>query len=255
MASLSEPGSLAQPDSLTARTQDREIHERYMPLVRRIAMRTIRTLPSSLTLDDIISAGWVGMSEALQRRTEDMDDEHFEAYASYRVRGAILDYLRMLDPLSRKLRNASRRITDAIHELTAELGRAPREEEIAEQLGLSLDAYQSLLTEISDAGFARLELSSLGEPTAREPSPEALVSRSEIVENVAQAVQALPERLQLVLGLHYQEECSLREIGEILGVTESRACQLHAEAVHLIRARLEGLNPNAMRRRRAASRV
>src|SRR3954468_14754229 len=130
-----------------------------MPLLLHIAMRTIRTLPASLTFDDILSAGWVGMAEALQRRTAEMQDEHFEAYASYRVRGAILDYLRVLDPLSRKLRGASRRITEAVSELTNRLSRAPNEDEIAAELGLSLSAYQELLTEISDAGLARLELS------------------------------------------------------------------------------------------------
>ena len=143
---------------------DRELYDRYMPLVRRIAMRTVRTLPSSLTFDDILSAGWVGMAEALQRRTGEMEEEHFEAYASYRVRGAILDYLRVLDPLSRKLRGASRRITDAASDLTQRLGRTPNEDEMAGELGLSLPAYQELLTEISDAGFARLEISSIAEP-------------------------------------------------------------------------------------------
>lgn len=223
-----------------------------MPLVRRIAMRTIRSLPPTLTFDDIVSAGWVGMAEALQRRTEGMDDDHFEAYASYRVRGAILDYLRMLDPLSRKLRGASRRITSAINELTQRLSRLPSEDEVAAELGLSLSAYQDLLTEISDAGFARLELTSASEPADRDPSPESLASRGEIVENVTRAVDELPERLQLVLGLHYQEECSLREIGEILGVTESRVCQLHSEAVHLIRARLEGTSVRALKRKARA---
>jgi RNA polymerase sigma factor FliA len=218
---------------------DRELYDRYMPLVRRIAMRTIRTLPSSLTFDDILSAGWVGMAEALQRRTEEMQEEHFEAYASYRVRGAILDYLRVLDPLSRKLRGASRRITDAASELTQRLGRTPNEDEMASELGLALPAYQELLTEISDAGFARLELSAAAEPADHDPSPELQTSRAEIVTSIARAIDELPERLRLVLGLHYQEECSLREIGEVLGVTESRVCQLHAEAVHLIRARLE----------------
>src|SRR5688572_1421708 len=92
---------------------ERAAYERYMPLVRRIAMRTARTMPRSVTIDDLISAGWVGMAEALGRRAAEMDEQHFEAYASYRVRGAILDYLRMLDPLTRKLRGASRRITDA----------------------------------------------------------------------------------------------------------------------------------------------
>ncbi len=225
-----------------------------MPLVRRIAMRTIRSLPASLTFDDILSAGWVGMAEALQRRTGQMEEEHFEAYASYRVRGAILDYLRALDPLSRKLRGASRRITDAVSDLTNRCGRSPNEDEIAGELGLSLPAYQSLLSEISEAGFARLEISSISEPASQDPSPEATTLQAQVVESVSLAIDQLPERLRLVLALHYQDECSLREIGEVLGVTESRVCQLHAEAVHLIRARLEnrprrvdGLNVGASR--------
>lgn len=222
------------------RAQDRQLYERYMPLVRRIAMRTIRTLPSSITFDDILSAGWVGMAEALQRRADGMEDEHFEAYASYRVRGAILDYLRALDPLSRKLRGASRRITTAASDLTQRLGRMPSEEEVAAELGLSLSAYQDLLGEISEAGFARLELGSIAEPAALDPSPEATTVRAELQSTVVAAIDELPERLRLVLSLHYQEECSLREIGEVLGVTESRVCQLHSEAVHLIRARVEG---------------
>lgn len=239
----SEIVSLAEPSATRPardRAQDQKLYERYTPLVRRIAMRTIRALPSSITFDDILSAGWVGMAEALQRRAEGMQDEHFEAYASYRVRGAILDYLRVLDPLSRKLRGASRRISTAAAELTQRLGRMPTEEEVAGELGLSLPAYQELLGEISDAGFARLELGAGGEPMAAEPSPEARAARVELQSSIVDAIEELPERLQLVLSLHYQEECSLREIGEVLGVTESRVCQLHSEAVHLIRARIQG---------------
>ena len=86
----------------------KEVYEKYLPIVRRIAMRTVRSLPPSVTIDDVISAGWLGMVEALGRRTPDMTDDHFEAFASYRVRGAILDHLRMLDPMSRKLRDAPR---------------------------------------------------------------------------------------------------------------------------------------------------
>lgn len=232
---------LAVPVSHPAQSPpaERAAYERYMPLVRRIAMRTARTMPPSVTLDDLISAGWVGMAEALRRRSADMDEQHFEAYASYRVRGAILDYLRMLDPLTRKLRGASRRITDAAATLGGRLGRAPSEDEMADELGVSLDDYHQLLTEISEAGFARLDLSAATDTPSEDMTPEVQASRSELVELVARAIDELPERLRLVLGLHYQEDCTLREIGVILGVTESRACQLHAEAVHLIRARIE----------------
>lgn len=212
--------------------------ERYMPLVRRIAMKAVRSLPSSITLDDVLSVGWVGMASALQRRTPDMSEDHFEAYASHRVRGAILDYLRSLDPLSRKLRGASRKITLVMSQLGARFKRPPTSEEIAAELGLTLDQYYSTLADISDVGLARLELGGR-EPESYDPTPEAVASHNEMITAVSEAIQQLPERLQLVLGLHYQEDCSFREVGEVLGVTESRACQLHSEAVHRIRARLE----------------
>jgi RNA polymerase sigma factor FliA len=209
-----------------------------MPLVRRIAMKAARSLPSEISLDDILGVGWVGLGAALQRRTPEMNDEQFEAYASHRVRGAILDYLRSLDPLSRKLRGASRKITEAIAMLSTRMGRTPSSEEVAGELGMPLDEYFSLLSEISDLGLARLEAGGL-EPASQEASPESLATRSELVEATAHAIEQLPEKLQLVLALRYQEECSLREVGEVLGITESRACQLHSEAVHRIRAHLQ----------------
>jgi RNA polymerase sigma factor for flagellar operon FliA len=208
-------------------------------------MKTIRSLPSSVTLDDLLSAGWIGLAEALRRRTASMDEEQFEAYASHRVQGAILDYLRSLDPLSRKLRGASRRITEVTADLTRRCGRAPEEEEIAADLGLPLEEYHQLLTKIADAGLARLELTDSIQDHAAASSPEHLTSQRELVEQVAEAIDALPERLRTVLGLHYQEDCSFREIGEVLGVTESRACQLHTEAVHRIRARMGGSSGRA----------
>jgi len=216
---------------------EQKLYERYMPLVRRIAMRVVRTLPANVTLDELLSAGWLGLSEALTRRTPAMNEEQFEAYASHRVRGAILDHLRMLDPLSRKLRGASRRITEATAQLGTRLGRAPTEEEIAAELGVSLAEYQKLLGEIANGGLARLEVTSDG--PVQDTTPEVLAEKREMVDHVALALESLPERLKLVVGLHYQEECTFREIGEILGVTESRVCQLHAEAIHRVRAKLE----------------
>ena len=215
------------------------LYERYTPLVRRIAMKTVRSLPSSVTLDDLLSAGWIGLAEALQRRTNGMDEEQFEAYASHRVQGAILDYLRSLDPLSRKLRGASRRISDTTAELSSRLGRAPEEEEIAADLGLSLETYHQLLMQIAEAGLARLELTENSGWAPEQSSPESLATERELVDRVAVAIDELPERLRTVLGLYYQEDCSFREIGEVLGVTESRACQLHTEAVHRIRAKMK----------------
>jgi RNA polymerase sigma factor for flagellar operon FliA len=169
-----------------------------------------------------------------------MDEEQFEAYASHRVQGAILDYLRSLDPLTRKLRGASRRISEVTAELASRLGRAPDEEEIAGELGLPLDTYHQMLMQIAEAGLARLELTDDSGWLAEQASPEALATEHELTDQVAAAIDELPERLRTVLGLYYQEECSFREIGAILGVTESRACQLHTEAVHRIRGRIKG---------------
>lgn len=238
----SYPGAMlvaTSNDQRLHQAAEQQVYERYMPLVRRIAMKALRTLPASVTLDDLLSVGWMGLAEALSRRTPQMDEEQFEAYASHRVRGAILDYLRMLDPLSRKLRGASRRITEATARLTARFGRAPEEEELAAELGLKVPEYHQLLSDISDAGFARLELTELVDLPFDTPSPELMAARHQMMDLVSRAIQNLPERLQLVLGLYYQEDCSFREIGEVLGVTESRACQLHSEAVHRIRAELE----------------
>ena len=230
--SSSEPGGGA--------SDDRSFYESYMPLVKRVSMRLARQLPPTITLDDVLSVGWLGLMEAAQRRTPTMSHEEFEAYASHRVRGAVLDYLRSLDPMSRRMRGASRKITQSIKALTGSLGRPPEEQEIAGDLGIDLETYRELLVEIAQSDTTRIELTDLAVPPASpDAGPESIVSRREILAAVAEAITKLPERLQLVMGLYYQEECNLREIGEIMGVTESRVCQLHSEALHRIRAQVE----------------
>jgi RNA polymerase sigma factor for flagellar operon FliA len=226
------------------------IYQRYLPLVRRITMRLVRKLPPEVTLDDLLGAGWLGLVEALRRRTDVMDEEQFEAYASHRIRGAILDYLRSLDPMSRKLRGASRQISTAIKSLSSSLGRPPEEEEIAGELGLALETYRQLLGDVAQADMARIELTDLVAPsTAPDAGPDHIVTRAQLVQRIAEAIDDLPERLKLVVGLYYQEELNLKEIGLVLEVTESRVCQLHSEAVHRIRAAVEDDAPASSRNR------
>jgi RNA polymerase sigma factor FliA len=231
------PGEVQRPEGRRAKQSGKESYVAYSPLVRRIAMRMIRSLPRTILLDDILSAGWVGMSEALGRRPAEMPEDQFEAYASYRIRGAILDYLRALDPLSRRLRGLSREIHTATRELGHQLGRAPTQEELAARVNLSLAELQRATADIHEAGLDRFDSSAIDAPSG-DSSPEDLAERSSSIGRIKELILKLPERLQVVLSLHYEHECNLREIGVILGVTESRVCQLHAEAVARIRREL-----------------
>ena len=219
---------------------DRQLYERYLPVVRRIAMKLVRRLPSQITIDDLIGAGWVGMVEALRRRDRIPTEDQFESYGAHRVRGAILDYLRSLDPMTRKMRGASRQITAAIKACTARMGRSPAEEEIAGELGTGLESYRVLLHQVAQADPTRIELTEFSSPRSRsDAAPDITAQRRELADRIAAAVEQMPERLQLILSLYYQEEYSFREVGEVLGVTEARICQLHAEAIHRIRAFLD----------------
>ena len=123
---------------------EHDVIQAYTPLVRRIARRTARSVPASIAFEDILSAGWLGMAEALGRRQADMDDEHFEAYAARRVRGAILDFLRCLDPLSRSQRRARRQLTQLAGEIAAREGRLPTDEEMAKALGTTPEFWMNL---------------------------------------------------------------------------------------------------------------
>jgi RNA polymerase sigma factor for flagellar operon FliA len=218
----------------------REEYERYLPLVRRIAIRVARKVPRSISVNDLVAWGWVGFIEAYGR-AEGMPEAELEAYASYRIRGAMLDFLRGLDPATRRARSASRKVAQAIARLSQRLGRTPEEPEIAAELGMTEEAYRDTLGEIADAGMARLEVLDVDMLDSLETKailPDEQAGRVMMVESLAKAVDQLPPRLQQVMGLYYQEECTLREIGAILGVTESRVCQLHTEAIHRMRATL-----------------
>jgi RNA polymerase sigma factor FliA len=229
---------VAEAEVRARRTLDRRAYERFQPLVRRTAMRLARRVPATITVADLIGYGWIGLMEAYQRTDPGMPDEEFEAYALYRVRGAMLDYLRSLDPATRDIRRASRAVTRAIRDLSGRLGREPAEEEIATMLGMDLRAYQTMLEKIAAAGMARLELLDLDDldgSTDGATADEDLDKRK-LGEAVAMAIETLPPKLMQVLALYYQEDCTLKQIGLVLGVSESRVSQLHTEAIHRLRA-------------------
>lgn len=220
------------------RRLDKADYDRFLPIVRRIAMRAARKVPRHIAVADLVSSGWLGLLEAYHRADPSMTSEEFEAYASYRIRGAMLDYLRSLDTASKHMRKASRELTRTIRTLTSRLGRAPTEKEIADALGLDEDAYQEHLNRIVDAGMSRLELFDFDHDTMEsdEAPPDDGVSRKEMTAVLSHAIEGLPLRLQHVLALYYQEECTLREISAVLGLSESMVSRLHTEAVHRLRA-------------------
>jgi RNA polymerase sigma factor for flagellar operon FliA len=226
-----------QAEGYAHRNLDRAAYEHFLPLVRRCAMRLARRVPKHITVADLVGYGWVGLMEAHRRADGAMPADEFDAYASCRIRGAMLDYLRNLDPATRELRRSSRKVTQMIRALTTRLGRAPDEGEIAHGLEMELEDYYRLLQRISSAGMARLELLDIdeleGDPA--EPVDDA-ISKKELSAATAEAIELLPPKLQQILALYYQEECTLREIGVVLGVTESRVSQLHSEAMHRLRA-------------------
>ena len=237
-------------------TRDQGIRDRlivgYSPLVKYVAGRLGSGLPAHVDEQDLVSYGLLGLIGAIERFDPDRDVK-FETYAIARIRGAIIDELRALDWVPRSVRSRARDIERAITALEAKLGRAPTDEEIAQRLGVSGDELEESLAEISRSSIAALDelwtVSGSGgdqvslidtiEDTAA-PDPQGALSQTEMREAIADAIARLPEREKLVVTLYYYEELTLREIGEVLGVTESRVSQLHTKAVLRLKARLAG---------------
>ncbi len=218
-------------------------YNRFQPMIRRLAIRTARRVPSHVTVNDLIGYAWLGLVEAHHRASADMPESEFEAYANCRVRGAMLDYLRSLDPMSRTMRAASKQVSRAVVDLTKKHGRVPEEAEVASALDVSLETYRDKLSEFSTAGMAGIDVTEIRESdlTAGVLAIDEELAKRSALELVASTVSTLPTRLQRVLALYYQESCTFREIGAVLGVTESRACQIHASAIHHLRAALDGV--------------
>jgi len=235
------------------RSGDRKVRDRlvltYAPLVKFVAGRVGAGLPSHVDDEDLISYGLLGLMRAIERFEPEREIK-FETYAIPRIRGAIIDELRAMDWVPRSVRGRARDIERAIADLEARLGRAPTDEEIAQKLGVSHDELEESLGEISRSSVVALDelwtVSSGGDPVSlidtiedtQGPNPQAALAETELKEAIGEALARLPEREKLVVTLYYYEELTLREIGEVLGVTESRVSQLHTKAILRLKASL-----------------
>jgi RNA polymerase sigma factor FliA len=217
----------------------------HLPIVPVIARRIHERLPKHVPLEDIYSAGVVGLLDAFGR-FDPSKQVKFLSYARFRIRGAILDSLRTLDWSPRELRRKGRAVEQAIQELIRQLGRSPADIEIAQKLNIPLVAYQQLLGELKGLEIGSLQAEHSGHsgeedlyvPARPEDDPLFRYLHGEVRNRLARAINDLPERERLVMTLYYYEETTMKEIGVILGAVESRVSQIHASAVLHLRARL-----------------
>jgi RNA polymerase sigma factor for flagellar operon FliA len=219
--------------------------------VKYVAGRLGSGLPAHVDEGDLVSYGLLGLIGAIERYEPDRDVK-FETYAIARIKGAIIDELRAMDWVPRSVRSRAREIERAIAQLEAKIGRAPTDEEIAAKVGITVEELEDSLTDIARSSIAALDelwtVSDGGDQVALidtvedtdAPDPQNSLSQTEQREAIADAIARLPEREKLVVTLYYYEELTLREIGEVLGVTESRVSQLHTKAILRLKSRLSG---------------
>ncbi len=233
----------------TAKGQlDREAMIRqYQPLVRRLAHHMMAKLPASVEVDDLIQVGLIGLSEALSRY-EAAQGVQFETFATQRIRGAMLDELRDNDWMSRGSRKSQKEIEKALRILEHQLGRSPVESEIAAALGLTLADYQNLLGKVRGTQLVYLEDMARGNEDEdsfldrhvadADADPMSMLKNQRLRESLVTAIKGLPEREQYIMSMYYEQDMNLKEIALVLGVTESRVCQLHSQSIARLRAKM-----------------
>ncbi|MDH3933525.1 MAG: RNA polymerase sigma factor FliA [Gammaproteobacteria bacterium] len=216
------------------------LHE---PLVKRIAYHLMSRLPASVQADDLVQAGMIGLIEA-SRKFDPEQGASFETYAGIRIRGAMLDEIRRTDWTPRSVHRKAREVAEAVRKIENEKGRDARDVEVAKVMGLELNEYHKILQDATGCRiFSYEDPGTLGEENfaqqLRQPNqPLENLQKSDFKVGLADAIKGLPERERLVMALYYDEELNLREIGDILGVSESRVCQIHGQALIRLRARM-----------------
>lgn len=228
----------------------RQLIEQYAPLAKYVVDRLNLRPSGGVSYDDLLGQAIIGLIDAIDR-FDPARGVKFNTYAYYRIRGAVMDMLRELDWTPRSVRSKGNDLVQAIAKLEGELGRAPSDAEIAHALGITLDQYDDLVQEVS--GQALFSLDETVEqaggdastplvdtvPDERAVSPEGFVVDTDQKRVLAEAIDALPQNERLVISLYYQDGLTLKEIGKVLGVTESRACQVHSKAIVRLRAQMQ----------------
>lgn len=234
--------------TVTGKTDNKDaLLDQHSSLVKKLAYQLKAKLPPSVELDDLIQAGMMGLLDAANKY-EDSHGAQFETYAAQRIRGSMLDELRSADWLPRSIRKNMREVEASISKLEQQLGRSPSEIEVAKNLSLSLDGYYEKLNHCSGHQLVYYEdfhdAESQGEHfldrfVKDESNPMQSLIESDFKEAIVDAIDLLPEREKILMGLYYEQELNLKEIGAIMGVSESRVCQLHSQAVGRLRATLK----------------
>ena len=228
------------------RLDTNELLKQHSPLVRRLAHQMIAKLPANVHIDDLIQVGMMGLHDALGR-FDPGQGVQFETFATQRIRGAMLDELRGSDWMSRGNRKQQRDIESAVHRLEQKLGRAPHESEIAAEMGVTLAQYQETLTKVRGTQLVYLEDMGGDEGSddyldrhvaSEDANPLAMLQDHRMREALVEAIKNLPEREQYVMSMYYEHDMNLKEIAAVLGVTESRVCQLHSQSIARLRVKL-----------------
>jgi len=217
----------------------------HLPLVKAIAIRVHESLPVHVDLDDLIHAGVLGLFDAVMK-FDNTKNVAFHAYAKHRIKGAILDSLREMDWASRDLRKRQKQVDAVTHELGVRLGRVPTEAEVAGEMGISMERWHRIMMELRSLGVASSTAApdqdsdrALDFAARPEFQPDRMCERRELQHTLARAIGTLPERYQKVVFLYYTNDLTMKEIGEMLGVNESRVSQIHKTALRKMAVVLE----------------
>lgn len=216
----------------------------HVELVKRIAYHLLARLPAHTEIEDLVQSGMMGLLEAA-RNYDASRGASFSTFAGFRIRGAMLDEVRRHDWTPRSVHRKQREVSNAIRELEAEIGRQPKAEDVAARLEISINEYHKILRDTAGCSLFSLD-DALDEslPTRQVISddrsdPDRLCSEEQFRGEIVAAIERLPEKEQMVLSLYYEREMNLKEIGEVLGVTESRVCQIHGQALARVRTTMQ----------------